>query len=237
MPTVFLLFTVAANSATIRGQSPSPADPPGWQPLSVSAEGRALRAFLDGMAVERYWLRTHDRILWETGEPFEVRDGHLMQRLGKDETHCSAFVAAAAERLGIYMLRPPEHSHILLANAQYGWLQSQRARELGWSSVATAIEAQQLANRGVFVVAVVKNPDPKAAGHIAVIAPCQKPADRIAIDGPEICQAGFSNYRAAALRRGFRRHPGAWKAGGEGAVRFFANSSDPSRIGDVTWTE
>jgi len=31
--------------------------------------------------------------------------------------HCNAFVAAAAKRLNIYILRPADHAQILLTNA------------------------------------------------------------------------------------------------------------------------
>ncbi len=205
------------------------------EPLPVAPEGRLLRAFLDGMAVDRYWLRSHERVLWETGEPYEYRKGEALKPLGKDETHCSAFVAAAAQRLGIYLLRPPEHSHILLANAQFDWLQTAAAREADWRPVPTALQAQQLANGGQLVVAVVKNFTPTLAGHIAILAPCEKPAATILQEGPEICQAGFTNYRATSLQVGFGRHPGAWIPDGGGAVRFFANATSAQRMGDVSW--
>ena len=39
-----------------------------------------------------------------------------------DPTHCSAFVASFSKQLGVYMLRPPDHSPTLLANAQMRWL-------------------------------------------------------------------------------------------------------------------
>ncbi len=230
-----MLLIDGATAATTYGQEAARASPDRGEPLAVTAEGRALRAFLDGMAVELYWLRTRDRVHWQTGVPYEAEEGKLMQPLGKDETHCSAFVAAAAERLGIYILRPPDHSHILLANAQFDWLHTDTAKALGWRSLASPWEAQQCANRGEFVVVAAKNPDPKAAGHIAVIAPCEKPADQVAGEGPEICQAGFTNYRATSLQNGFLRHPGAWVPNAQGTARFFANSADPHRIGDVTW--
>jgi hypothetical protein len=221
------------ESAILCAQVPGSASSDGDDRLPVSSEGRALRAFLDGMAVDRYWLRSNERILWETGEPSEVRDGKILEPLAKDETHCSAFVAAAALRLGIYILRPPEHSHVLLANAQFDWLPSPKAVNSGWSRVATPLDAQRRANAGYFVVAVVKNSDPMLAGHIAVIAPCEKSAPLVMSEGPEVCQAGFTNYRATSLQNGFSLHVGAWEPGGSGTVRFFSNSADPKLIGRV----
>jgi hypothetical protein len=37
-------------------------------------------------------------------------------------THCSAFAAAVAMYLDIYLLQPPNHGQTLLANAQTQWL-------------------------------------------------------------------------------------------------------------------
>ena len=71
-------------------------------------------------------------------------------------THCSAFVAAFAKKLGIYILRPPEHGQVLLANAQNEWLPSAGAAQ-GWRAVSNALEAQALANSGVLVVASYHN--------------------------------------------------------------------------------
>jgi hypothetical protein len=54
-------------------------------------------------------------------------------------THCSAYVAAAAFYLDIYILRPPNHQQLHLANAQVSWLGADgvengpTAEEAGWS--------------------------------------------------------------------------------------------------------
>src|ERR1700744_5749981 len=79
----------------------------------ITAEGDSLAATLDRMNVESLWL-SHEHVNWQTGEP---------DRGGVDEgeghpTHCSAFAASAAKKLGVYLLRPPEHGQVLLANAQ-----------------------------------------------------------------------------------------------------------------------
>ncbi len=235
--TVGWLAVVVSRLAPALGQHASAPIQEVPRLLPVTHDGRVLRGFLDGMAVDQYWLRSHDRIRWQTGEPYEFLNGQRLQPLGKDETHCSAFVAAAAQRLGIYILRPPDHSHILLANAQFDWLGGSSARDAGWYPVQSAEEAQRLANRGQFVVAAVKNPQPTVAGHIAIIAPCEKSLAGIAAEGPEISQAGFTNYRATSLQNGFRRHPYAWAPGGGGAIRYFANSADPRRMADVSWKQ
>src|SRR5262245_41831848 len=83
----------------------------------ITPEGRHLAEVLDSMHVEEHWIagaivdwRTGD----PTGQPLKAGD------TGK-HTHCSQFTAAACEKLGIYILRPPEHSAVLLANAQFEW--------------------------------------------------------------------------------------------------------------------
>ena len=109
----------------------------------ISGDGRRLATFLDSMDVEHHWpagVHVH----WETGDP----DGRPEKTEGK-HTHCSAFVAAAAKRLNVYILRPPEHLQVLLANAQYDWLPDEGQRR-GWSEVVGAEVAQQHANHGAF---------------------------------------------------------------------------------------
>src|SRR5438445_12263218 len=74
------------------------------------------------MNVESLWL-AHEHVNWETGEPDKGEDYTGPGR----STHCSAFAAAVGKRLGVYMLRPPEHGQILLANAQAAWFRSPAA--------------------------------------------------------------------------------------------------------------
>src|SRR5271163_3577371 len=82
----------------------------------ISAAGQRLAALLDGMQVEKLWQPKY-RVDWRTGESVS---GFITTPGG--HTHCSAFAAAAAERLGVYLLRPPEHPQDWLANAQERWL-------------------------------------------------------------------------------------------------------------------
>ena len=118
-------------------------------------------------------------------------------------THCSAFVAAAAERVGIYVLRPPEHKQILLANAQYDWLASDGAAR-GWQPVADAMAAQHYANQGWLVLAAYKNHHDDKPGHIAIVRASDKDARAVREEGPQLTQAGATNYRSVALRVGFQ---------------------------------
>jgi hypothetical protein len=180
--------------------------------------------------VEHHWLRSHDHIAWRTGLPIFQEQGKQLTPLKKDETHCSAFAAAAADAMGIYLLHPPEHSHVLLANAQFDWLPSEAGRKAGWQPAADAREAQNFANRGDFVVAVFKNPDAKLAGHIAVVRPAPVGQKRLAANGPEITQAGFTNYQSTDLKTGFSHHPGAWLGDGKGGVKFYFHVIDSEKL-------
>src|ERR1700733_12148006 len=82
----------------------------------VTPPARWLAHELDSMGVETKWI-AGVHIDWKTGLP----DG-ASEKLPGHHTHCSAFVAAVTERLGIYILRPPQHGQVLLANAQNKWL-------------------------------------------------------------------------------------------------------------------
>jgi hypothetical protein len=168
---------------------------------------------LDDAHVESLWLAKH-RVNWKTGEPLggEVTDG-------KAHTHCSAFVAAFCMRQGVYILRPPEHGTVLLANAQYDWLHHE-GKNNGWRHVSTAQDAQRLANEGLLVVASFKEGKRGKAGHIAIIRPSTKAASKIDDEGPQITQAGKSNLRSASLQEGFKHHPAAWR---DAKVRYYAH--------------
>ena len=137
------------------------------QSESISQQGKKLAELLDDMHVEKLWL-PGQRVAWESGKPLEKQPTD-----DKPHTHCSAFVAAVGKKLDVYILRPPEHSSTMLANAQYDWLPD-KGKERGWQPVKSGIEAQQLANQGQLVVAVYKEADPKKHGHIALIRPSAK---------------------------------------------------------------
>jgi hypothetical protein len=193
----------------------------------ISPNGKKLASILDQMEVEKRWLSGR-YVNWESGEPIEkaVTDG-------KPHTHCSAFVASATKKLGLYVLRPkgkddPEgvagHSETLLANAQYDWLSSAEGRKFGWLPVASPQEAQKIANRGYLVIASFKEADPKKSGHIAIVRPSTRSEGAIDRDGPEIIQAGGTNFNAGTVRAGFGNHPAAWRI--DRQVRFFRNTKE-----------
>ena len=77
------------------------------------------------------------------------------------------------------MLRPPQHSQELLANAQMRWLRDHGA-EYGWRMLPSDVEAQEAANRGELVLEAFENPDPHRPGHIAIVRPSEKTRDRTA---------------------------------------------------------
>jgi hypothetical protein len=206
------------------GSEPAPANSGrgGQGMLAVSPAGEWLAKSLDKLDVTHHWLRGTEHIAWRSGVPLLEEHGKKLTPLAKDETHCSAFAAAAADQLGIYLLHPPEHSHVLLANAQHDWLPSAAGVKAGWRAVDNAVDAQRLANAGELVLAVFKNPDPTLAGHIAIIRPAAKSVAAILAKGPQIMQAGFNNYTSADLASGFDHHPGAWGGAG-GGVKFYAH--------------
>lgn len=159
------------------------------------------------MNVESLWL-AHEHVNWETGAP--DRDGEYEPG---QSTHCSAFAAAAAKKLGVYMLRPPEHGQSLLASAQARWFRSQEGRDQGWRGARDAKKAQILANQGALVVVVYESPDDHKPGHIAIVRPSTKSSGELAEEGPEVIQAGQHNHNSTSVKNGFRSHPGAWPDG------------------------
>lgn len=180
----------------------------------ISPAGHRLLDVLDNSNVETLWL-AHEHVNWETGEPDRDAD---YEGPGK-ATHCSAFAASVGKRVGVYMLRPPEHGQILLANAQAAWFHSAAGRDSGWREVKTAKEAQTLANEGYLVTVVYENPDAHKAGHIAIVRPAGRPERLLEENGPEITQAGTRNYIKTSTKVGFEHHPGAWPDG----VRYYAH--------------
>src|SRR4051812_45803138 len=159
----FFLFLLSFSRLAMAGE-PTP-------------EAQRLAATIDAMDVEKHWpAGLH--VNWQTGVP----DGRPESGTGK-HSHCSAFVAAAAKGLGIYILRPPEHPQVLLANAQYDWLARDGAAR-GWRPLRDAVEAQEQANRGDFVVATYRNHKDDKPGHIAIVRPAEKSSSAVRAAGP-----------------------------------------------------
>lgn len=183
----------------------------------ITPSGERLAEFLDRSDVTQRWLPGW-HVDWRTGEADRAEPG------GREaKTHCSAFVAAMAERVGIYVLRPPEHSQELLANAQMRWLREHGA-EHGWYTLQTGADAQAAANRGELVLEAFENPDRHKPGHIAIVRPSEKTQERLDRDGPQETQAGEENVLSTTTVEGFRHHRGAWLPNGAGAIRYYAHS-------------
>jgi hypothetical protein len=182
----------------------------------ITPAGERLAATLDSMNVESLWL-AHEHVNWKTGEPDRGADDEGPG----NHTHCSAFAAAAAKKLGIYLLRPPEHGQLLLANAQAEWLASAAARKSGWQRVSEMREAQHLANQGNLVLVLFQNPDKHVPGHIAIVRPSEKTLKALQENGPQIIQAGNHNHASTTVRIGFLNHPGAWPEG----VLYYAHTA------------
>jgi hypothetical protein len=182
----------------------------------IAPDGKQLVAMLDAMNVEHLWL-AGEHIDWQSGAPTGKPE-----RVEGKHTHCSAFVASVAERLGLYILCPPEHTQMLLANAQFDWLVDQGAAG-GWNELTSSEQAQADANRGGLVVAVYRNHHDDKPGHIAIVRPNEKSASAIADEGPQVTQAGGTNYASTSLAQGFANHPAAW---GHKEVRYFAHIVD-----------
>jgi hypothetical protein len=174
------------------------------------------------MDVESHWLAA-EHVNWETGQPDKSADYEGPGR----STHCSAFAAAVGEKLGVYMLRPPDHGQILLANAQAEWFHTQAGRDAGWLAVRDAQQAQKLANEGSLVAIVYESADPHTPGHIAIVRPALRPQRLLDENGPLISQAGQKNYASTSAKVGFQHHPGAWPGG----VRYYSHRVEfpPSR--------
>ncbi|MDR3375596.1 MAG: hypothetical protein P4L98_17860 [Ancalomicrobiaceae bacterium] len=184
-----------------------------------TAKALRLGRFYDGLDVETLW-QAGVHIDWETGAP----DGRPERYPGK-HTHCSAFVAAAAKRLGIYILRPPQHGQVLLANAQADWLAAGLGE--GWQSLPDMDAAQDAANRGLFVVASYHNHHDDRPGHIAIVRPSSKSPEAMAAEGPDVIQAGGRNYTRASLVTGFAGHPAGWR---DHEIRYYAHAVDDAAL-------
>lgn len=185
----------------------------------ASANGRPflprtgkLFVMLDCMQVEERWL-AGAHVDWVTGLP----DGIPVSGHGQ-HTHCSAFAASLAMRVGVYLLRPPQHSQELLANAQCEWLATQGYRA-GWQPVPDHFAAQEIANGGDLVVATYHNHNPSKPGHIGIVRPSRKSNEQILAEGPDSTMASTINHRIISIRDGFSSHPSAWE---HNELRYYA---------------
>ncbi len=177
----------------------------------ITPEGSQLAAFLDSLQVQHHWL-AGDVVNWQTG----ATGSGISTNMTGNGTHCSTFAPAAATLLGIYLLHPPQHSWVLLANAQEDWLLGGGTNS-GWIAIpqttTNGVVAQSLANQGNLVVVTYKNPDTNSSGHIAIIHPYINTVTNILAVGAEECQAGAHNDNLTNISYGFNQHPGAFPSG------------------------
>jgi len=166
----------------------------------ISKTGQRLSTFLDSLDVSNHW-QPYSYANWLSGKSYGKANL-------KKVTHCSAFVAAATAKLGVYILRPPEHG--LIARAQYQWLRN-KGPHYGWFPVDSDYAAQRIANEGCLVVMAYDNPIKKAPGHVAIVRPSAKSKQEISWRGPQIIQAGYKNFNSANLSKGIRNHHHALK--------------------------
>jgi len=190
----------------------------------ITGQGKELATILDSMNVEKLWL-AREHVDWRTGEadrpPNYMGPGR--------SSHCSAFAAAVAERLGIYMLHPPDHSEILLASAQAEWFHSHGGDTAGWKQISDSdaeLTAQRLANQGNLVVIVYESPDLHRPGHIVIVRPSEKSLADLHKEGPQTVQASMENYNSTIAAKAFKYHAGAWPNG----VRYYWHAVDWSKV-------
>ncbi|MEO6973031.1 MAG: hypothetical protein ABI135_06400 [Rhodoferax sp.] len=212
-----LAGTLGACAADqVGGQVPAPVTVSETGPCCgpVTPAGRHLLQVLDDSDVEHLWAK-HRHVNWETGVP----DRPAGYKGYEADTHCSAFAAAIGERLGVYMLRPPDHAQELLANAQAAWFGSVAGGEAGWRKVGTPEQAQVLANQGELVVVSYQSPDPHHSGHIGIVRPdARRTLEQIQENGVMMTQSGDRNYLCISAKAAFKWHRGAWPDG----VKYFA---------------
>jgi len=207
---------LAAALVTLAGCT-APSDLPRQQanipaPLAIAQEGpccgpimagaqRVLKV-LDDSDVEHLWLKDHT-IQWDTG-------ASLGPIIHDSDTHCSAYTAAMAYRVGVYMPRPPQYRQNRLVDAQLDYFNSSTGRHDGWHKVDTPEQAQALANMGKLVIVGFHgtiNQYDHIIGHTAVVRPSNRTEDQIQQSGPQISQAGWRNHRSTTVGVGFKRHP------------------------------
>jgi hypothetical protein len=201
----------------------------GSAPPYTPAGGPRLAQFLDALPVKTRWIHNH-RLVWQTGQQ-NAPDGPGLT----PETHCSAFIAAVALMLDIYILRPPHHGQNDLANAQADWLAGTGAFPgptasgskwvvLGSSGDAGALKAAvEAANAGQLVVAIYKAPQVQGAddhGHAVIVRP--QDAAAVGADGPHVASVADCNRPDTPMQKAFHAHPGAWPS----KIALYAHATD-----------
>lgn len=173
---------------------------PATNAATAYAQAAMLSAFLNSLQVDHYWLVGYS-VNWLTG----AVGGSGPNMTQGTASHCSAFTAAVADLLGIYILRQPDANDINLANNQAVWLPTNTA---GWFPIASMVDAQHLANAGTLVVGSYFSTN--SPGHIAVLRPSNRTDASVNAFGPEECQSGDYNYADTNAMTGFSEHRGSF---------------------------
>ena len=194
-------YTLTASASGIgAGLLPAMSGPIAIGSTNITEQGHALSAFLTSLQVEHYW-DNGQHVNWLTGGPggtgTNITIGYA--------SHCSAFAAAAAYELGVFLPHPPDPSDMGLANYQADWLATNGTA--GWYAIPLSTDAQHIANVGALVVASLKEID-GSSGHIAVLRPSTKCNSEILTNGPQECQSGIYNYNDTDVITGFGQHGG-----------------------------
>lgn len=140
-------------------------------------------------------------------------------------TYCNVFVSDVTSTLGGEFPRMKDGEEIV-ANDMYDWAAKEQApAETGWYPLPTGGEflparagrqadrvqpgrlAQQLANQGMIVVAIWKNPRRGHSGHTAIVVPHAWNGQYDHANGPKIAQAGGQNHNLANAADGFHGVP------------------------------
>lgn len=151
-----------------------------------SSSGASYNSVLDGLNVES-------------------NPRYQQNRQGKGETYCNIFVMDATAKLGApipeFVRDQYGNVNYLDANEMQGWLVAEGPKQ-GWREVSAA-EAQRLANQGNPAVATWGNPG--GIGHMAMV---RSGPDTVGQYGPQIAQAGATNFSNGTAAEGFGEHLG-----------------------------
>jgi hypothetical protein len=199
------------------------------------AGGPRLTEFLDALPVTTRWIHNH-RVVWQTGQQNAPEGSGLTP-----ETHCSAFIAAVALMLDIYILRPPHHHQKDLANAQADWFagtgtfggptaSDSHWVALGSSGDAGVLEAAaEAAKLGKLVVAIYKAPQVAGSdghGHAVIVRPPNGAAT--GADGPHVMSVADVNRCDTTMKTAFHAHPEAWP----NRIALYAHPTDLEKDAD-----
>lgn len=191
------------------------------QVIDIDSNGYRLKKFLKGLGVVAKWQSGYD-IDWETGVA-------LSKVKTNNRTYCTRFVAAACKKGGVYTLHPLYQDDKFGANRLYDWLHTREARKAGWKCVegddvlSIYCQAQQYANKGMFVIVVYQDPLPRP-GHSALVMPAITSYDEVRAMGPVLIQAGGNNTDSIRLIQGFHSRIRKWP---EKKIRLYYNETMP----------